>query len=1037
MTTPGKLIGRYEIIEELGRGGMATVYRAFDPQVHREVAIKLLPRQFTHDSSFRGRFAREAKIVAALDHPAIVPVLDYGEDGDQPYLVMRLMSGGTLTDKLEVGPLPLVEIGRIFNRIAPALDAAHARSAIHRDLKPSNILFDQWGEPYVADFGIVKLTESTVSTVSQYSLGTPAYMSPEQIEGKAELDGRSDVYALGVILFEMFTGQRPYEATTPMGFMLQHVNEPIPDIRARLADLPEESQRIINRAMAKKREDRYLTATALATDVAHMVGVPTPTPPPFSSKPALTPPPKLVTPPPAKPATSVPVDPTQVMAPAKTSANMVAAAVPKVEQPVVSSRKLPVWVLGLGGVGALAFLAVIVVGVALLLNNRDGGNDNNTDNAAANNSTNNSSNEDNTNAGSENGDPDDSSDDEDVIVSTPQPQLPLPEWDMFAPFPLADSGFPLPADRLPILPENVADLTQLALYGRGSIREIAYSPDGQWIAAAAQEGIYLYQASDLSLIEYGEAQDAQFAFHPDGQTLAIAQAGDIVLWDVAANEIRLTLIDNDAYTGFLLTYSPDGQYLAAAYAENVIQLWSADGTFLREFSGGEGRLYGLTFSPDSTQLAAAGQGITILDVESGTVDQTLSEGEAIFDDILYLNDTTLVAAATDVGVYFWDLTEGTITQTLGDAFPTNGQLALSADGLLATGSWETTRLWREGDTDPRYILPNKGGSAVNLAFSPDGTTLIAGSQNHISRWRVDSEPPEPIDFLAAHVGELYDVGFAPDGETLAITTDTGVCYVWETSSGSLRYTLTNNRHNVTGLMYTPDGDLVVGSLASETQLWLGSSGQLRFASENEDIFAYVYDVAVSADNNWIAAARDYGSILILNRQTGEQVQILTGHRDIVRAVTFFPRTDITLLASSGDDGVINLWQLNGDAFELLASYDDATNSINALASDGAYLVAGDNNGIIWRYYLETTADAENVVPETLTVNGGVVSLAVAPGDGQLLAVGTNNGQIEIIHLAEARTVLTLPWGGTVAFSPDGTLLAAASRAGLRVWAVRP
>ena len=1033
MTTPGKFIGRYEIIEELGRGGMATVYRAFDPQVHREVAVKLLPRQFTHDSSFRGRFAREAKIVAALDHPAIVPVLDYGEDGDQPYLVMRLMSGGTLGDRLEDGPLPLVEIGRIFNRIAPALDAAHARSAIHRDLKPSNILFDQWGEPYVADFGIVKLTESTVSTVSQYSLGTPAYMSPEQIEGKAELDGRSDVYALGVILFEMFTGQRPYEATTPMGFMLQHVNDPIPDIRARLADLPEESQRIINRAMAKKREDRYPTATALATDVAHMVGVPTPTPPPLSSKPALTPPPKLVTPPPIKPATAIPVDPTQVMAPAKSPTNVAAAAAPKVEPPVVPPRKLPVWVLGLGGVGALAFLAVLLVGVALLLSNRDGGNDNNTDNAAANNS----SNEGDSNAGAENGDPDDSSGDEDVVVSTPQPQLPVPDWDLFAPFPLADSGFPLPEDRLPILPENVTNLTQLALYGRGNIQEIEYSPDGQWIVAAAQEGIYLYQASDLSLLEYGEAQDAQFAFHPDGQTLAIAQGGDIVLWDVAADELRLTLLDNDAYTGFLLTYSPDGQYLAASHSENAIQLWSADGTFLREFSGGEGRLYGMTFSPDSTQLAAAGQSITILDVDSGDVEQTLSEGETVFGEILYLNDTTLVAAAADTGIFFWDLTEGTVTQTLGEAFPTNGQLALSADGLLATGSWETTRLWREGDTEPRYVLPNKGGSATNMAFSPDGTTLIAGSQNHISRWRVDSEPPEPIDFLAAHVGDLYDVGFAPDGETLAITTDTGICYVWETSSGSLQYTLTNNRHNVTGLMYTPDGDLVVGSLSNETQLWLTSSGQLRFDIENEGDFAYVYDVAVSADNNWIAAALSEGNVFIINRQTGRIEQTLTGHTDDVRAVTFFPRTDITLLASSGNDGVINLWQLNGDEFELLTTYNDAPTSINALASDGAYLAAGDNDGTIWRYYLETTADAENVVPESLTVNGGVVSLAFSSGDGQLLAVGTNNNQIEIIHLAEARTILTLPWGGAVAFSPDGTLLASASGAGLRVWAVRP
>ena len=706
-----------------------------------------------------------------------------------------------------------------------------------------------------------------------------------------------------------------------------------------------------------------------------------------------------------------------------------------VSQPAAASRKLPLWLIGVGGIGALALVIVLIVAIVLLLNNNDPDEGNGVANNATN-STNDSSNEGSTDSGAENGDPDDSSGGEDEVVSTPQPQLPLPDWNLFAPFPLADSGFPLPEDRLPILPENVADLTQLAVYGRGNIQEIEYSPDGQWIAAAAQEGIYVYQASDLAFIEYGEAQDAQFAFHPDGQTLAIAQGGDIQLWDGAAGEVRLTLIDNDAYTGFLLTYSPDGQYLAAAYADNVIQLWSADGTFLREFSGGEGRIYGMTFSPDSTQIAAAGQGITILDVDSGAVEQTMSEGEIVFADILYLNDTTLVAAAPDTGIFFWDLTQGTVKQALGDAFPTNGQLAISADGLLATGSWETTRLWREGDTEPRYLLPNKGGSATNMAFSPDGTTLIAGSQNHISRWRVDSEPPEPLDFLAAHVGDLYDVGFAPDGETLAITADTGVCYVWDTTSGSLRYTLTNNRHNVTGLMYTPDGDLVVGSLSNETQLWLTSSGQLRFDIENEGDFAYVYDVAVSVDNNWIAAALSEGNVFIINRQTGRIEHTLTGHTDDVRAVTFFPRSDMTLLASAGDDGLINVWEFDNEEFRLIATYNHEA-GINALASDGAYLAAGNNDGTIWRYYLETTADAQNVVSESLTVDGGVVSLAFSPGDGQLLAVGTNNSQIEIIDLAGARTILTLPWGGAVAFSPDGTLLAAASGAGLRVWAVRP
>ncbi|MBK9055710.1 MAG: serine/threonine protein kinase [Chloroflexi bacterium] len=183
-------------------------------------------------------------------------------------------------------PTALVtEIGRILNRVAPALDAAHSRGAIHRDLKPSNILFDQWGEPYLADFGIVKLTESTIATVSQYSLGTPAYMSPEQIEGKTELDGRSDVYALGVILFEMLSGKRPYEATTPMGLMMRHGNEPIPDIRGGWPicprRIPAHHQQGHGQTARGPLPDRYISGDGCG----YLVGLPAPHPPRLSTKP--------------------------------------------------------------------------------------------------------------------------------------------------------------------------------------------------------------------------------------------------------------------------------------------------------------------------------------------------------------------------------------------------------------------------------------------------------------------------------------------------------------------------------------------------------------------------------------------------------------------------------------------------------------------------------------------------------------------------------------------------------------------------------
>ena len=171
-------IGRYEIERELGRGGMAVVLLARDPAMKRQVAVKVLPRQFTFDPQFRARFQREAEVIAALEHPAIVPIYDFGEYDDQPYIVMRYMPGGSLADRLKRGALPLAEAARIFTRLASALDEAHARGIIHRDLKPGNILFDQRGDPYISDFGIAKLAETSTTFTGSAIIGTPAYMSP-------------------------------------------------------------------------------------------------------------------------------------------------------------------------------------------------------------------------------------------------------------------------------------------------------------------------------------------------------------------------------------------------------------------------------------------------------------------------------------------------------------------------------------------------------------------------------------------------------------------------------------------------------------------------------------------------------------------------------------------------------------------------------------------------------------------------------------------------------------------------------------------
>lgn len=258
-------IGRYEIESELTRGGMGVIILAKDPYIQRQVVVKVLMYSRTLDDMYRDFFQNEAEIIAALEHPCIVPIYDFGWHGQQPYIVMRYMAGGSLQDKLNAGEIKLTEMAHILKRVSDALDAAHARGIIHRDIKPSNILFDSSGEAFLSDFGIAT-SKSFKDEEGDWLVGTPAYMSPEQAQGM-KVDGRSDVYALGVVLYRLLTGQLPFSGNSATSLINAHVEMPIPDIRAIRGNIPTVWQEVVSKAMAKDPKDRYAAAGDLARDV--------------------------------------------------------------------------------------------------------------------------------------------------------------------------------------------------------------------------------------------------------------------------------------------------------------------------------------------------------------------------------------------------------------------------------------------------------------------------------------------------------------------------------------------------------------------------------------------------------------------------------------------------------------------------------------------------------------------------------------------------------------------------------------------------
>jgi eukaryotic-like serine/threonine-protein kinase len=258
----------YTIEGEIGRGGMGVVYRARDERLQRRVAIKVLPPELAFQRDIRERFTREAQTAARLSHPNIVPIHSVGEGAGLVYFVMGYVDGESVAARIRRrGKLPVEEARRIMKESADALSAAHALSIIHRDIKPDNILLEGTrGRVMVTDFGIAKALSATSGatlTGAGVAIGTPAFMSPEQAAGEREIDGRSDVYSLGVVSYQMLTGELPFTAPTVAGILMKQITEPAPDIRLRRPDVPEDLALAVSRCLEKDPENRWLSADAL------------------------------------------------------------------------------------------------------------------------------------------------------------------------------------------------------------------------------------------------------------------------------------------------------------------------------------------------------------------------------------------------------------------------------------------------------------------------------------------------------------------------------------------------------------------------------------------------------------------------------------------------------------------------------------------------------------------------------------------------------------------------------------------------------
>ncbi len=742
-TLSGRTLGQYELRALVGTGGMSAVYRAHQPSLNRNVAVKVLSSTLATDPTYAQRFDNEAKTVATLEHNNIIPVYDYGTEDGLSYIVMRLLTGGTLGERIEYRAergLPMPSFGEVVTlakEMAKALSYAHSRGVIHRDIKASNVMFDGQGDPYLVDFGIAQVLRANMAlTAENVTIGTPTYMAPEQWRDE-DLSPATDQYALAVLLFYALTGRLPFYGSNPPALMQKHLNEAPPAVHTHRADLPERVSTVLQKALAKNADNRYLTVSAFAESFEAAFEGDTGSPtdffrfqlggrentaphraPTLPAEPAAPPPaaPTVESTPPA-PANPAPLPRTASEQPAPMS------VAPQSSTPAQAPPPSPApargFVTGVGiGLGVLALLTAVALFTYFALFTESSSTTRTvTPAAAANNPTN-----------------------------TPTP---LSGAIRINPSPGATAITPVRGGTA-VAAAPVDVTAGMVLYQSpvgDVVRAVAVNPSGvifsghadgtvrAWLDGTGGTPRVLSQHSDVVNDIDLSADGSVMVTGSDDRSLHV--------WDGLTGDYRGALLGHtSAVRGVAI--SPDGTLAASAAEDATVRLWDVNaGTQLTTLREGGIRYLDVTFSPDGTLIAAGDNdgNIFLFDVESRSLQRTLRGHTDSVRSVDFSDDgALLVSASTDDTIRLWEVENGVISATLRGHNNDVWRAVLSPDAsrIASGGRDNNLRLWNVGSSDPVASFDDHAAWVLGLAFSPDGDVLVSGGgDGSVRTWAVE------------------------------------------------------------------------------------------------------------------------------------------------------------------------------------------------------------------------------------------------------------------------------------------------------------
>jgi len=984
---------RYTIKGEKARGGMGRLLVAFDGHIGREIAIKELLCDATEEKgtektpsgpskAVKARFLREARVTGQLEHPSIVPVYEIGQHPDGTcYYAMRMVKGRNLSQAIKASR-DLNERLKLLphlHDLCNAIAYAHSKGVIHRDIKPENVMIGEFGETVVLDWGLAKVKgQSDIGaeklgkglellrdaeagkTVAGHAFGTPAYMPPEQAMGEIEeIDEKSDIYSLGAVLYEILTGQPPHTGLTAFDVIAKVLNDPIVPTVQRDRRIPKELGAVAEKALNKRKEDRYPSALAIASDIE------------------------------------------SYMAGGRVGAYEYSSW--ELAKKFVARNKM---------VSALivALVASLALGMIVSMNARAKEKEARVSAELAQAKA-----EDNekqvhyqlslsfTEKAQR------SYDEKDFLSSR-----------IFAAAALVHSPYnPYGPYRFENIEQRSDRNTKLNLVEAHSalfqaskgghidnpvsfqrhdkfVWAVAFSHDGKMLASGgADKTIKLWNIKEgkmLATFSGHESGVLSVAFSPDNKML-VSSSGDksIRLWDVKEQKMVGSLIGHDR-NAHSVSFFSDGKMLASGSSDNTIKLWNVNKKELvSTFYGHNDGVASVAVSPDNKTIASASwdKTIKIWSVEKHSILATLNGHNDRVNSVVFSPDGKMLASGSrDNTIKIWDMQNKGLVATLEGHKDRVTSLMFSPNGkTLVSGSWDkTVKLW---DIATKKIMETFAGnkSAVwSVAFSPDGDSVVSGNEEGIViKW--DIVLRKNIKSLTGHSAEVFIAAFSPDGRLLASGSDDKTVKIWDIEGGKIISTLTGHSNAIIALAFSSNGKLLASSgLDHHIKIWdlekkesisdfVGHGNWVRslafspkgdlLASASDDRTikiwdmssrnlldtiiahdAFVYFVAFSPKGEMIASAGD-NAVKIWDVKTKKMIRELLGHQDRVSSVTF--SSDGKLLASSSKDRTIKLWEvISGRLLRTMEGHREWANYVKfSPAGDSLLSSSMDDTVGIW------------------------------------------------------------------------------------------